>query len=45
MARVPNADRYRELLTNPESALRRDEQAWIFGESLPAGLVLFSATE
>jgi hypothetical protein len=43
--RVPNADRYRELLTNPESALRQDEQAWIFGESLPAGLVLFSSTD
>ncbi len=45
LAPVPNAERYRELLTNPESALRRDEQAWIFGESLPAGLVLFSSEQ
>ena len=43
LAQAPNAERYQELLTNPESALRRDEQAWMFGESLPAGLVLFSA--
>ena len=45
LADAPNAARYRELLTNPESALRRDEQAWMFGESLPAGLMLFSGAE
>ena len=39
---APNAERYQELLTNPQSALRKEEQAWMFGESLPAGLVLFS---
>ncbi len=45
LADAPNAERYRELLMNPESALRRDEQAWMFGESLPAGLMLFSEAE
>ncbi len=34
------AERYRELLLDPASDLQREEQAWIFGEALPAGLVL-----
>jgi len=37
---LPSPDRYRELLLDPESHLRPDEQAWVFGEALPAGLVL-----
>ena len=37
-----DADRLRELLLNPESDLLRDEQSWILGESLPAGLALFA---
>jgi len=41
-----DADRLRELLLNPESDLLQDEQSWILGESLPAGLALFApATE
>ncbi len=42
---APFATRYQELLTNPKSALRKEEQAWMFGESLPAGLVLFSGDD
>ena len=40
LASVPSPDRYRELLLDPESHLRPDEQNWVFGETLPAGLVL-----
>jgi len=34
------AEYYKELLLSPESATRKEEQDWAFGESLPAGLVL-----
>ncbi len=40
LASLPRADHYRELLLDPESHLRPDEQAWVFGEALPAGLIL-----
>lgn len=39
---MPNAEQYRELINNPESALGKKEQDWIFGESLPPGLVISS---
>ena len=39
-AGLPRAERYRDLLLNPESNLQKEEQAWVFGEALPAGLVL-----
>lgn len=42
LAQLDNADRFRDLLLNPDSAFRREEQAWIFGEALPAGLALAS---
>ncbi len=37
---APHGARYTEILNNPDTGLRRQEQDWIFGESLPAGLVL-----
>ena len=37
---VENGKRYRELMENPETSLVRQEQAWVFGEELPSGLVL-----
>ncbi len=37
---VPNADQYKELINNPESASGKKEQDWIFGEALPPGLVI-----
>ncbi|GAX62686.1 molecular chaperone [Candidatus Scalindua japonica] len=39
---VPNGDQYKELINNPESALGKSEQEWIFGEALPPGLVISS---
>jgi Molecular chaperone len=39
---VPNAEQYKELINNPEGALGKKEQDWIFGESLPPGLVISS---
>jgi molecular chaperone DnaK (HSP70) len=45
LAQLPDAERFQELLMNHESSLDQAEQDWIFGEALPAGLVLFSATE
>jgi hypothetical protein len=37
---VPNGEQYQELINNPESAIGKKEQDWIFGESLPPGLVV-----
>ena len=39
---VPNGDQYKDLINNPESALGKKEQEWIFGEALPPGLVISS---
>jgi len=43
LGQLQNADRFRDLLLNPNSDFRREEQDWIFGEALPAGLVLASS--
>ena len=40
LSQLPRADRYREILDHPEASLLTGEREWIFGESLPAGLVL-----
>ncbi len=40
LQRIPQPERYRELLTNPEAALFSQESEWVFGEALPAGLRL-----
>ena len=44
LAQVPGAEHYHTLLTTPRSTLEREEQDWVFGESLPAGLVLNAPT-
>lgn len=36
------AEACRERLRNPESALRPDEESWLFGDSLPVGLSLLT---
>jgi hypothetical protein len=40
LGQLPQPDRLRELLTNPESTWEAQEQAWVFGEALPTGLAL-----
>ncbi|MEN6483774.1 MAG: Hsp70 family protein [Syntrophobacteraceae bacterium] len=37
---LPHPERYRNILTNPDTELLRQEEDWIFGESLPPGLIL-----
>ena len=37
---LPNGDRLKEALTHPETTLLSQEQDWVFGESLPTGLIL-----
>ena len=37
-----NSEHFKELINNPETASDREEQAWIFGEALPPGLVISS---
>ncbi|MGV8073628.1 MAG: Hsp70 family protein [Syntrophobacteraceae bacterium] len=37
---APHSERLKELLINPDAALIGKEQDWIFGESLPAGLLI-----
>ena len=40
LSQLPQPDRLLELLLNPESIWEEQEQAWVFGETLPAGLKL-----
>lgn len=40
LAPLPNAQRLRESLLDLESQRQREEQEWVFGEALPAGLIL-----
>ncbi len=40
LQQIPQADRYRQLLTDPEVDLFSQEEEWIFGEGLPAGLTV-----
>ncbi|MCB0047890.1 MAG: hsp70 family protein [Caldilineaceae bacterium] len=40
LGRLDNAERLQEMLNNPESVNQAEEEAYVFGESLPAGLVL-----
>jgi molecular chaperone DnaK (HSP70) len=42
LARLPDAERFRDLLMNPESSLHQAEQDWLMGDALPTGLLLFS---
>ncbi len=43
LAHLPDPERFRALLMNAENSLHQDDQNWILGEALPAGLVLFAA--
>jgi hypothetical protein len=38
-------ERFQEILADPAATLSEEEESWIFGESLPAGLVLFQKGE
>ncbi len=40
LAQFRGGDRFVELLNHPEATLMGQEQDWIFGESLPAGLIV-----
>jgi hypothetical protein len=40
LGQLPQPDRLRELLSNPESTWEAQEQAWVFGDTLPTGLTL-----
>lgn len=40
LQQLPRGERLAEPLMHPETALQSQEQDWVFGESLPAGLVL-----
>jgi hypothetical protein len=40
LQQLPQGERLAEPLMHPETALRSQEQDWVFGESLPTGLVL-----
>ena len=45
LEKVPQGKTFQELLTRPDSTLRREEQDRIYGESLPTGLISFAASE
>ena len=40
LQQTEKAERYRQILTHPEVALVSQEKEWIFGEALPAGLIV-----
>jgi hypothetical protein len=40
LAPLKNSDHLQELLADADSGRSEEEQAWVFGEALPAGLVL-----
>jgi hypothetical protein len=40
LTRLPDPERFVELLLNPESSLHAKEQDWMLGDALPTGLVL-----
>jgi len=40
LKQLPQGDRLAEALTRPETLLQSQDRDWVFGESLPAGLVL-----
>jgi len=45
LEQVPQKERFLDLLTRPESGWQREEQDWVFGESLPTGLSLAPSPE
>jgi hypothetical protein len=42
--RAPRAEKYRQMLLHPESSLLDQEREWVFGESLPVGLMIASSS-
>ena len=40
LASHPKSESFQKLMLNPESSTSKEERDWIFGESLPAGLVI-----
>lgn len=40
LEQLSSAERFREILLEPERTVSEAEESWIFGESLPSGLVL-----
>lgn len=44
LTKTQQASRYQELLTQPEMPLFSREQDWVFGESLPPGLIISGAS-
>lgn len=40
---IPQTAHLRELLTDPRTALKAAERDWLFGESLPSGLIVVDA--
>ena len=44
LGRLPSSEKYRRMLLHPESSLLDQEREWVFGESLPVGLMVASPT-
>jgi hypothetical protein len=42
--RAPRPEKYRRMLLHPESSLLDQEREWVFGESLPVGLMIASSS-
>ncbi len=45
LEQLPHGDQFRKLLMSPESTRQQQEQDWIFGESLPTGLVISGSSQ
>jgi hypothetical protein len=45
LQQMRDPERFLEILTDPHSTLSQEEESWVFGESLPTGLVLFQENE
>jgi PAS domain-containing protein len=41
LSALREAEHFRLILDDPNAALSEEEQSWVFGESLPAGLILY----
>ncbi len=41
LAGVHEPERFRRILNDPDAVLSEEEESWVFGESLPVGLVLY----
>jgi hypothetical protein len=41
LGNLKEPERFRNLLNDPDAVLSEEEESWVFGESLPVGLVLY----